>query len=79
MVEASKLPFSIENILKKTHNSSGDRGLHSGDIPHETSPSGLSSGELKGRCDFTRYPVFDWLQCTRYKPPKVSSKTVFGV
>ena len=78
MAEVPKLRFSIENILKKTHNSN-DCGLHSGDIPHQTSPNGLSSGELKERRDFTKYPVFDWLQCTRYKPPKVSSKTVFGV
>ena len=59
MVEASKRPFSIESILKKTQNSSGHCGLHSGDIPHQTSQSDLSSGELEGRRDFTKYPIFD--------------------
>ena len=26
------------------------------------------------RKDFTLFPKFDWLQCTRYKPPKVPRK-----
>jgi len=62
-------PFSIDSILGTQTKECLKR--HLSDVEHNNN-NNQCTDKLVERPDFTTYPTFDWLQCTRYKPPKVT-------
>lgn len=69
-VQSANMKFSIQNILggnQETGNKQHVGHEESEDRSVEVRTDGHSSGEAE----------LPWLQCTRYKPPKLQSKLFF--
>ena len=89
-VRPKHLSFSIDAILGKTTTMLGKSttilGQNTPILGTSASYDSVQSGKSKKNIrasdeakDFTMFPAFDWMQCTRYRPPKVTSECVLSL